>query len=172
MGTPPQQEDREAGTREDGEAMAPAAIDPRPDERAGNPLNQDLADGKVPSEKPSFSSFKDEPLATAGIVGSDDPKGRVRSGGGEVPADSPEDTEPESGYLEHPDRKPAKKPESAVDRLKKCQLTARLAQGETRMGKNDLPKVDEGIKPSRTPGYGTACPGPGGSFWRSASVSA
>ena len=105
--------EREPGTREDGEALPPAAIDPRPDEKPGNPLNQDPLDGKVPAEKPSFSSLKDEPLATAGIVGSDDPKGRVRPGGGEVPSDSPEDTEPESGYLEHPDRKPAKKPDSA-----------------------------------------------------------
>jgi hypothetical protein len=84
-------------------------------EGAGNPLNQDMGDGKVPSEKPSFSSFKDEPLATAGIVGSEDPKGRVRPGGSEVPSDSPEaDTDPESGYLEHPDRRPAKKRDSAV----------------------------------------------------------
>ena len=43
---------------------------------------------KVPTDKPSFSSTEDEPLATAGTGGSEDPKGRVRPGGGEVPSDS------------------------------------------------------------------------------------
>jgi hypothetical protein len=66
---------------------------------------KDEHDGKVPSEKPSFSSLEDDPLVTTGIVGSEDPKGRVRPGGGEVPADSDDDDrEPESGYLNHPDR--------------------------------------------------------------------
>lgn len=85
----------------------PSRADQGPEDRPGNPLNQHQGDGKVPSEQPSFSSLKDEPLATAGIVGSDDPKGRVRPGGGEVPADSPDDDDKtESGYLKHPDRTP------------------------------------------------------------------
>ena len=110
---PSEQADRQA--HKPAERLTPDAVETRPDERAGNPLNQDKHDGKVPSEKPSFSSLKDEPLATAGIVGSDDAKGRVRPGSGEVPADSPEDDrDSESGYLEHPDRKPAKKRDSAV----------------------------------------------------------
>ena len=45
-------------------------------------------DGKVPSKKPSFSSLEDDPLATAGTGGSEDPKGLVRPGGGEVPSDT------------------------------------------------------------------------------------
>lgn len=84
-------------------------------------------DGKVPSKRPSFSSFEDDPLATAGTGGSEDPKGLVRRGGGEVPADSdgqettdpeeaPDDaaTDSESGYSPHPDRQSAKKADSAV----------------------------------------------------------
>lgn len=63
-------------------------------------------DGKVPSEKPSFSSTEDDPFATAGTGGTEDPKGRVRPGGGEVPADGgdDDDSDDESGYLNHPDR--------------------------------------------------------------------
>ena len=34
-------------------------------------------DGKVPSKKPSFSSFEDDPLATFGTGASDEPKGLV-----------------------------------------------------------------------------------------------
>ena len=74
-------------------------------------------DGKVPSKKPSFSSLEDEPLATAGIIGSQDPKGLVRPGGGEVPADSDDQEDADetgSGYLEHPDRRPANEPDSPV----------------------------------------------------------
>jgi hypothetical protein len=59
-------------TREDGENLAPTEAK------------------KVPSEKPSFASTTDDPLATAGTGGSDDPKGKVRPGGGHVPADSDE----------------------------------------------------------------------------------
>ena len=77
-------------------------------------------DGKVPSTKPSFTSLEDDPLATAGTGGSKDPKGLVRPGGGEVPADSddqrpgdpeeaPNDDDNGSGYLAHPDRKSDKK---------------------------------------------------------------
>ncbi|MFN2444886.1 MAG: hypothetical protein ABR606_04780 [Vicinamibacterales bacterium] len=40
------------------------------------------------SKKPSFSSTEDEPLATAGTGGSEDPKGNLKPGGGQVPADS------------------------------------------------------------------------------------
>lgn len=45
---------------------------------------------KQPSDTPSFAGTDDEPLATAGTGGSHDPKGRVRPGGGQVPADSDE----------------------------------------------------------------------------------
>jgi hypothetical protein len=72
------------------------------------------SDGKVESKKPSFSSFEDDPLATAGVGGSEDPKGRVRPDGEEVPADSPDDAEDGSGYLPHPDRRPANKKDSPV----------------------------------------------------------
>jgi hypothetical protein len=73
-------------------------------------------DGKVPSDKPSFSSTQDDPLATAGTGGSEDAKGRVRPGGGEVPADSgeqgisnrPEEEPHEADTGNNPDRKPAK----------------------------------------------------------------
>lgn len=42
-------------------------------------------DGKVPSKRPSFGSFEDDPLATAGTGGSEDPKGLVRRGGARFP---------------------------------------------------------------------------------------
>jgi hypothetical protein len=38
------------------------------------------------SKKPSFGSTTDDPLATAGTGGKDDPKGKARPGGGQVPA--------------------------------------------------------------------------------------
>lgn len=111
MSKPTQQRPSTAGEKD---TLAPPRSG-KAAEGAGNPLNQHPEAGKVPSDKPSFSSIKDEPLATAGIVGSDDPQGRVRPGGGEVPADSPEnESDAESGYAPHPDRLPAKKRNSAV----------------------------------------------------------
>lgn len=45
-------------------------------------------DGKQPSSAPSFAATEDEPLVTAGTGGSEEPQGKVRPGGGAVPADS------------------------------------------------------------------------------------
>ncbi len=50
-------------------------------------------DQKVETQDPSFSSTEDEPLATAGTGGSEDPKGKVRPGGGEVAAETPDSDE-------------------------------------------------------------------------------
>ena len=57
------------------------------------PEQKNRDDEKVPADEPSFSSVEDDPLATAGTGGSEDPKGRVRPGGGEVPADSADSDE-------------------------------------------------------------------------------
>lgn len=59
-----------------------------PAESAPETTEDDKRPPKQPSREPSFSSTEDEPLATAGTGGSEDPKGRVRPGGGEVPADT------------------------------------------------------------------------------------
>lgn len=48
------------------------------------------AEHEQPSRRPSYASTTDDPLATVGTGGRDDPKGKVRPGGGVVPADSDE----------------------------------------------------------------------------------
>ena len=56
-------------------------------------------DRKVPTEQPSFSSTEDDPLATAGTGGSEEPKGRVRPGGGQV-ADNSREADEEEAHQE------------------------------------------------------------------------
>ena len=62
--------------------------------REGNQMSEqnDPDDPKVPTEQPSFSSTEDDPLATAGTGGSEEPQGRVRPGGGD---EAPEPHEPD-----------------------------------------------------------------------------
>lgn len=70
---------------------------PPPDEKAaasstsGQPRRTGApAEEKQPSTTPSFAATEDEPLATAGTGGSEDPKGKVRPGADVVPAGTDE----------------------------------------------------------------------------------
>jgi hypothetical protein len=58
----PQQTEREPGTREDGEAMPPGAIDPRPDDPAKDPSQLDDPMAGSPDREPGKDHPRQRPM--------------------------------------------------------------------------------------------------------------